>query len=89
MSVKIYTFELENIYLYREPSELQPLTLKYMWFFFESAFCTTLTMKFAPFYATFHFRDVTLKVSSLLQTNLEKNILKSSQKYKCNYKISE
>ena len=38
----------------------------------ESAFCTASTKKFAPFYATVYFRDVTHIVSSLLQTNLKK-----------------
>jgi len=29
----MYTFELENIYLYLEASEPQPLKLKYIWIF--------------------------------------------------------
>jgi len=46
-------------------------------------------VKFSQFYATVYFRDVTHKVSSLLQTNLKKNVLKSSQQYNGNYKTSE
>ena len=46
-------------------------------------------MKFAPFYATVYFLVVTHRVSSLLQTNLKNNALKSSQQCKGNYETSE